>query len=66
MYTPESILFPYIPPKFRCFCLKSRRQSTQEIEQRAPGGGLYDLRAKAQGSFRIFIRSFTQIFTDPQ
>ncbi|PDO88965.1 hypothetical protein BK796_03170 [Kosakonia pseudosacchari] len=60
MYTPESILFPYCAPIFAQIRAKNKQHSTPEEEQDAPGAELYGANSKAQGSSRIFIRSFKQ------
>ncbi|AUV03417.1 hypothetical protein DXF93_09135 [Escherichia coli] len=62
MYTPESILFPYNTLIFAQFRVKNKPCSTTKNEQSAPGGGLYGLMDKAQGSAGIFIRSIKQEF----
>ncbi|PSN07334.1 hypothetical protein C7G83_13895 [Siccibacter turicensis] len=61
MYTPESIHFPYFP----CFYARmtgdiSSGSEGRKPRQNAPGGELYGLRFKAQGSRRIFLRSAAQ------
>ncbi|ARU83195.1 hypothetical protein A8A57_21530 [Lelliottia amnigena] len=58
MYTPESILFPYFPRISARFRVQNEQRTTQEVEHHAPGGGLYGLSLKSQGSSRIFVRSF--------
>ncbi|AVP00346.1 hypothetical protein BFW94_22820 [Enterobacter ludwigii] len=60
MYTPESILFPYFPRISARFRVENEQRTTQEDEHHAPGRGLYGLPNKAQGSSRIFVRSFKQ------
>jgi hypothetical protein len=60
LYTPESILFPYNTLIFAQFRVKNKQCSTTKNEQSAPGGGLYGLAGKAQGSAWIFIRSIKQ------
>ncbi|QJT83326.1 hypothetical protein C0557_26150 [Kosakonia sp. MUSA4] len=60
MYTPESILFPYSARIFAHNRAKNKLHSTPENEQDAPGAELYGANGKAQGSSRIFIRSFKQ------
>ncbi|PSR44888.1 hypothetical protein C8256_20985 [Kluyvera genomosp. 2] len=66
MYTPESILFPYLPRKkprsTAVFCPVNEQRPSPKFEQYTPGGGLYGLPVKAQGSSWIFVRSFKQKF----
>ncbi|EEW6055598.1 hypothetical protein D7W10_15925 [Escherichia coli] len=62
MYTPESILFPYLPRFSAPFRRENVRPHTSENQHSAPGGGLYGLMGKAQGSSWIFIRSIKPIF----
>ncbi|EFW54986.1 hypothetical protein SGB_02843 [Shigella boydii ATCC 9905] len=50
MYTPESILFPYLPRFSAPFRRENVRPHTSENQHGAPGGGLYGLTGKAQGS----------------
>ncbi|TGB71676.1 hypothetical protein CRG96_03405 [Escherichia sp. E4930] len=62
MYTPESILFPYLPRFSAPFRWENVRSHTSENQHGAPGRGLYGLPGKAQGSSRIFIRSIKPNF----
>ncbi|AUT28621.1 hypothetical protein DWS23_12765 [Escherichia coli] len=62
MYTPESILFPYLPRFSAPFHREKVQLYTGENQHYAPGGGLYGLPDKAQGSSRIFIRSIKPNF----
>ncbi|TGB78909.1 hypothetical protein CRG95_10770 [Escherichia sp. E4208] len=62
MYTPESILFPYLPRFSAPFRWENVRLHTSENQHGAPGRGLYGLPGKAQGSSRIFIRSIKPNF----
>ncbi|EFC54932.1 hypothetical protein ENTCAN_08105 [Enterobacter cancerogenus ATCC 35316] len=40
--------------------MENEQRTTQEDDHHAPGRGLYGLINKAQGSSRIFVRSFKQ------
>ncbi|TGB99943.1 hypothetical protein CRG92_15330 [Escherichia sp. E2586] len=62
MYTPESILFPYLPRFSAPFRWENVRPHTSENQHSAPGRGLYGLPGKAQGSSRIFLRSIKPNF----
>ncbi|TGB62561.1 hypothetical protein CQJ28_20155 [Escherichia sp. E2562] len=62
MYTPESILFPYLPRFSAPFRWENVRPHTSENQHGAPGRGLYGLPGKAQGSSRIFLRSIKPNF----
>ncbi|TGC09943.1 hypothetical protein CRG93_04835 [Escherichia sp. E2593] len=62
MYTPESILFPYLPRFSAPFRWENVRPHTSENQHGAPGRGLYGLPDKAQGSSRIFLRSIKPNF----